>query len=333
MSFDKYRSQVLEYYKKELAAGRLFFAVPYPTPAKIKTGCLEVLETRYDTKDELFLRSYFRMGNSLEFGPAVRRFDTDKFRPLNSYLRDHSRNPSPEHIELLAWLIDYPGRPYRPSYELTYQTSAEARPTNTGTTATVDQADDLHGSTEVEIPSPVDREQEKMADQASEPSLFDSNGELSDRTNYGRPIRSFWKQKALYALCAMLLFSVGIVFWYVNTTKRTPKTGMVVPVIGQKGCVMWKDDHYEPISCQHSVNGLGSFGINESTVRNLKRITHPDTITPESIKKVWYVKVDGYLEYYTASGFHPIYTERRLKPLTAYMYNKYLFHYADKTKK
>ena len=332
MSFAEYQSQVLEYYQKEQAAGGLFFAFPYPTPAKIKAGCIEVIETRFDKKDKSFLRSYFKMGNSEDFDLAVRKFDTDKFRPLNSYLRDPSRNPSSEHIQLLAWLINFPDRPYRSSYELSVEPPGQVKTSDTGTSPTNGEVGNLPGSEATEIAPPVVHEEDKKADQAFGPSVSDGIGKITDWTDDGHQKKSFWTKKAWYALSAVLLFSVGTVFWYVKTAIRIPQTGMVISVIGQKdGCVIWADDHYEPVSCQQSVNGLGSFGLNERTVRDLKRITLPDTITLKSLRKVWYVKIDGHLEYYTSAGFHPVHTERRLKPLTAYMYNKYLFHYADKT--
>lgn len=331
MNFAEYRSQVLEHYQKEQAAGKLFFAFPYPTPAKIKAGCIEVIETRFDKKDKPFLRSYFKMGNSEDFDLAVRKFDTDKFRPLNSYLRDPSRNPSSEHIQLLAWLIDFPDRPYRSSYELLIEPPAEAKTSDTDTSSINSEVNDRSGSDATEIAPPVVQDDDKKADQVLGPSVPDGIGDMVDRSNDGHQKKSIWRKKALYPLCATLLFSVGIVFWYVNTPTRILQTGMVVPVIGQKGCVIWTDDHYEPVSCKQAVNGLGSFGLEASMVRNLKRITLPDTITTKSLRKVWYVKIDGHLEYYTAAGFHPVHIERRLKPLTAYMYNKYLFHYADKT--
>lgn len=331
MSFAEYQSQVLEYYQKEQAAGGLFFAFPYPTPAKIKAGCIEVLETRFDKKDKSFLRSYFKMGNSEDFDLAVRKFDTDKFRPLNSYLRDPSRNPSSEHIQLLSWLIDFPDRPYRSSYELSVEPLTKATTLDTGISSTHGQVDDLPVSDATDIAPPIVQEEEKKADQAFGPSVSNEIAEMTDRGNDGHQKKSFWTKKLRYALCATLLFLVGIVFWYANNATRIPQTGKVVPVIGQKGCVIWADVHYEPVACKQAVNGLGSFGLDESTVRNLKRITLPDTITPKSLRKVWYVKIDGRLEYYTSAGFHPVHTERRLKPLTTYMYNKYLFHYADKT--
>ncbi len=42
----------------------------------------------------------------------IQRCDTDKFRPLVNYLRGRSESTDEKNIELLAWLIDFPGRPW-----------------------------------------------------------------------------------------------------------------------------------------------------------------------------------------------------------------------------
>ena len=333
MTFAEYQSQVLEDYQRKQAAGSLSFALPYPTPARIKAGCIEVLETRFEKADESFLRSYFKMGNSQDFGHAVRRYDTDKFRPLNSYLRDPLRNPSPEHIQLLAWLINFSDRPYKSSYELLYNQPERTATANGFGSATNAREDPLPGSDTVEDELPVVPKHEVERKVFADGPGQEEFGERINGTPNGVQTKSFLTKKALYSIGAVILFAVVVFYWSPIKPNRGPESRKVFPVLGQKGCVVWADDHYEPSPCKQSINALGSFGLEASTVRNLKRITRPDTITPKSLRKVWYVKIDDHLEYYTVAGFHPVHTERRLKPLTAYMFNKYLFHYSDKTKK
>jgi hypothetical protein len=49
----------------------------------------------------------------------------------------------------------------------------------------------------------------------------------------------------------------------------------------------------------------------------------PDTLTQRALGHVWYSKIDGLVEFYTAGGIHPVHRERRLRPLTAYILQKY----------
>jgi hypothetical protein len=69
----------------------------------------------------------------------------------------------------------------------------------------------------------------------------------------------------------------------------------------------------------------GNALINNFTLKGqrFKKITKPDTLTSSSLGHVWYSKIDGAVEFYTADGFHPVHTERRLKPMTVLIMNKY----------
>jgi len=51
-----------------------------------------------------------------------------------------------------------------------------------------------------------------------------------------------------------------------------------------------------------------------------------DTLTKNSLGKVWYSKIDGKVEFFTSAGFHPVHIDRRLKPLTDYMIKKYVYN-------
>jgi len=43
-----------------------------------------------------------------------------------------------------------------------------------------------------------------------------------------------------------------------------------------------------------------------------------------AIGYVWYVKLNGTIEFYTAEGYHPVRRELRLLPITLYMINKHI---------
>jgi hypothetical protein len=87
----------------------------------------------------------------------------------------------------------------------------------------------------------------------------------------------------------------------------------------------WANDHYEPISCNKRPNDttIAVIALDSVKQQHFKRITHADTLTASSIGKVWYVKVNGGLEYYTSAGEHPLYPEKRLLPLTIHILDKY----------
>ena len=92
------------------------------------------------------------------------------------------------------------------------------------------------------------------------------------------------------------------------------------------GCMIWSEDHYQAVSCEQKSGEMSVIAVDTARLNHFEKITKPDTITGRSLGKVWYLKIDGEIEYYTAGGPHPIHTERQLHPLTLYMLNKYIRH-------
>jgi hypothetical protein len=88
-------------------------------------------------------------------------------------------------------------------------------------------------------------------------------------------------------------------------------------------CMYWAGDHYQMSSCDIKLGDTGMIAFDEQKAR-LKRINRPDTISYKAIGRVWYVKIDKGIEYYTAGGFHPIEYKKKLKPITVYMIDKYI---------
>lgn len=88
-------------------------------------------------------------------------------------------------------------------------------------------------------------------------------------------------------------------------------------------CMYWNSDHYEPISCNQKPpdSSLAVIALDKRRIEQFKKITRADTLTAASIGKVWYIRINGQVEYYTDGGPHPIYPERRLLKLTATILN------------
>lgn len=95
-------------------------------------------------------------------------------------------------------------------------------------------------------------------------------------------------------------------------------------IIDNKNCMYWTGEHYEAISCEQTVDDVAIIAKDTVKLNHLKKIMHPDTLTLNSLGKVWYVKTYEGLEFYTSDGFHPIYSEKRLKPITPRIINKYI---------
>ncbi|WP_158829305.1 hypothetical protein [Mucilaginibacter lacusdianchii] len=333
MTFAEYESLVLKDYKKKKAAGSLSLGFPHPTPAKLRDACLEALETRFDKKDEPFLRKYFKMGTSNDFSQAVWQLGVNKFKKVSNFLNDASSSTHALNIELLAWLIDYKERPYKPDYARMYETrdAVEAAVSENSSFSIAMPAS--NETAHIQPMQPLtnlfqqqDEQPEQDHREKDEPATTGFSSKPEDQSVEKK---SFLRKR--YVLLLLLLPLGGAVWLLAPRQKQEPSHAVVQPVAGLNQCVIWAEDHYQPVACTGQLQNQNVPALKPSTVAGLKQITQPDTITKNGIGHVWYIKINGHMEYYTAGGFHPIETDRRLKPLTLYIYNKYLYDYTDKT--
>jgi hypothetical protein len=109
---ENYRIEIQRFYEKKKSSGELSLNLMYPTAAKLRNECLALFRTGLNDADYRTLKSFMERPDSEELHEsAIRRFDPDKFKPLNNFLRKGT-NTDEKNIELLAWLIDFRPRPY-----------------------------------------------------------------------------------------------------------------------------------------------------------------------------------------------------------------------------
>lgn len=115
---EQYRADIWQFYQNKKKSGELSLNLKHPTAAKLRNECLLLFRKGLDRADYRTLRSFLgRPDNEEIYESAIRRFDPDKFKPLNNFLRKGT-NTDEKNIELLAWLIDFQPRPYS-NYRLT----------------------------------------------------------------------------------------------------------------------------------------------------------------------------------------------------------------------
>jgi hypothetical protein len=133
----------------------------------------------------------------------------------------------------------------------------------------------------------------------------------------GLPLKNR-KRLIIYILVSLAVVTGGYLAYY-NVAHR---------LTGNERCMYWDDDHYQPIDCNEKPPHGQSQPIVQLVIR-LKRITRPDTLTPYSVRKVWYANYNGRVEFFTAKGLYPPDTSRRLLPMTDHILKKYVYHIAD----
>jgi len=132
------------------------------------------------------------------------------------------------------------------------------------------------------------------------------------------------KRKIIIPAVVLLLTGAAI---YLALHKQSPATlSTRLSPGGKEECMYWTGERYQPVSCSQKLGDTAVIALDSFKVAHFKKIMQPDTLTGYSVKKVWYAKINGGIEFYTAPGFHPLHSEKRLLPLTVYILNKYVRH-------
>jgi hypothetical protein len=286
----EYRKLVLDDFEQKLAAGILPPEIIAPTRKSLRDHSIKVCTERYRKKDEPLLKSFFgEKENPAAYLIAVQKAEAEKFRTLNNFLKDRSKGTSFTNISILAWMIDFEPRPFREELELP-----------------------LIGASELEIISePI------LARQPESPELPpvpDNSNPIGDKTEKPLPTEKPGVVR-LWAYATGLLF-VSLTAYYFFTHHG-------LTTIDKGGCMIWRGEKYQQVPCNYkSEDGnVSAVPLNIAVLRHFKKIMKDDTLTVNSIGKVFCVKIDGKYEYYTDSAANPVYPEKPLRRLTPYIMN------------
>jgi hypothetical protein len=115
--YKDYLDDIIECYTTGKKNGDLPQRLIQPTSGSIKEECVSVCGSRFQKKDLRTLSAFFKVDNDQDaMLRAIHRCDRDRFKPLVNFLKGTTGNTDDLNIELLAWLIDFPGRPWAEEY-------------------------------------------------------------------------------------------------------------------------------------------------------------------------------------------------------------------------
>lgn len=305
--FDVYQELILRFYENKQRENDLSLNMVNPTPAKIKKECELVCHKRFSRKDGRVLEAFFEEGNDQPaILRAIRRCEADRFKPLIKFLRKETGSTSENNIELLAWLIDFNPRPF--------EVGRVYNPDEAGGKI-IDEGTHPHdpelNDPEPEMPSGKSAKPQNELYLPEAPALVRVKKKLN------------FKLIATPVMIAIVVLA-GI-FIYKEKGNTLPM-GIFAgsPVHNSGHCMYWAGDHYEPTPCTPKRGDTLLVELDSAKLFRLKKIIRPETITKDDIGRVAYIKLDDRIEYYTDTGFHPVYTHKRLKPLTKFMFDKYI---------
>jgi hypothetical protein len=306
--FADYQSQVLLTYHEKKAAGALSQNLINSTPARLRDECVAVFHQRYDHhEDEKTLSIFFSyQENEGAYLRAIQRFDTDKFKPLDRFLKGLIADTHPKNIELLAWLIDFGPRPYRWDFDYSAFGNHVHQPAEFLNVA--DRTLPEKTLTDNNINSDTAGQQDVAFTKSpyETPVLPGENKRPPVPDTRRLPL----KKKTMMLL---LIIPVSIVVYLA-----------LRPVNGPEQCMCWTGDHYQQVSCGKQLNDRAVYALDTFKLDHFKKITKPDTISPKAIGHTWYSKIDNVVEFFTSDGFHPVHVDRKLKPLTEHIRTRYI---------
>ncbi|HEU4473019.1 MAG TPA: hypothetical protein VFR58_18135 [Flavisolibacter sp.] len=299
-------------FRRKQTSGVLSLRLADSTRAKIKKECINVYKQRPNKRDERILEDFFgplEEGKSL--AQTIRAFDTDRFRPLDSFLKGQTEKTELKNIELLAWLIDFQPRPHvfgmpvpdHAAFAQSFPDNAGKSPVDTKSTAIIQS-------------SPGDPE--GIQEPTIEPDL-EQNAELAEKIPSGNtPSSNKYKRVLIAVLTAVSFAGMGYVLSKELLNKASAMNGT------SNGCMYWADTAYVEIPCSEQRNGMLTLPLDKEKMKTFKRIILTDTVTERSVGRIYYLQNNKSLELYTAGGNHPVEVTRSLRKLTAHMFNKYL---------
>jgi hypothetical protein len=151
---------------------------------------------------------------------------------------------------------------------------------------------------------------------AIEPVLGNKGTEESQPLRPEKMIKT--EKMRFYAFLLLPLILGSAAYWFFSTLQQQPT--------GREGCMIWVVDRYKPVECNDRSLPGAAIPIKGQLVEHFRKITRPDTLTPYSIRKVWYAKYNGRIEFFTSDGLYPLDTTRRLLPMTDHILDKYIYH-------
>jgi hypothetical protein len=283
----EYRKLVLDDFEQKLTAGVLPPELLAPTRKDLRDHCVKVCTERYKKKDEPLLKSFYGARNSpAEYLIAVQNADAEEFRTLNNFLRDRSKGTSFTNISMLAWMIDFEPRPFREDLEPPPPPAPK---------------------TEL-ISEPLLVSQTETPE--SPPVTGGKNPAEGEPENDRPAVKRLWG----YVIALLLLVSLPAYYFVTHDS---------FPAIEKGGCMIWTGEKYKRVSCSYKPEdrSISVIPLDTAVLRQFKKIMNTDTITANSIGKVFCVKINGKYEYYTDSAANPVYPERPLRRLTQFIMN------------
>lgn len=334
LAYPHYKNLVIAAYKKKLQNGELSPLLATITRGSIRQQCLNVYKERIqngEKEERNVLEAFFGIPPEGEnFASQIEFFNLNKFRQIEKLVKKGMKNPGSENVELLAWLIDFPHRPYGREVFLNAEEIAMINKTSEEPDNAESEEEDLIEDEmifEEDLTSLVDPGAFSESNQQDNAVLLKEDNQAGQTKEKHKQDTMQWvlsdsdkkKGKKKWLVHCLILGFVLIGGAYILWQRE--QNSQMIAGITNAGCMYWTGDHYEQTPCNPPQAGRLVLPFDKEKKDKFQRILRVDTITAWSIDKIYYIQNNGGYEFYTAGGMHPIETTRYLRKLTRTVFN------------
>lgn len=308
--FADYEKLVLEDYERKKSHNMLSSGLVHTTQAKLKKECVKLCRGKINGTDEKVIKDFCEEWDITKTCLYnIDKYDVDKFKPLSNFMKRLTESTDPKNIQLLAWLIDFPDRPF--DYTKRYPSPME-----------------LEAGSEVPDSDGVALGEALISSKDQTTTGVEEHNIVADKTAYGENLDTSansiqknpphiqmltqkWRfHRVVVAALLVIIGTGGYWLWH-----RTGPAG---------SCMYWSGDHYQLITCSQKIPNTPIMPLDTEKLNNFKKITLPDTITHRTKGRIWYSKINNKVEFFTAAGEHPEVFGRYLKPISDYIIDTYI---------
>lgn len=277
-----------------------------PTPAQLRDFYLRLFEKGLSEIDEEILKLFLEAKENYSLKRAIENCNIGKLKPIINFL-EGGNTENRARIEMAAILVDFEFRPFgkfkKEFSEEELKLISELRDTNF-----TDLPDEETKDKDVKEEEPKNEIIEILT-VVSEPP---TSPPIKVKRNI---LEIIYKRAKPIIIVTILVFGlIGAVIYF---------------AFFKNHCMQWSDDHYEVVDCSTKDNGNFNVVIPlDESLLDFRKLKACDTTTcfmKNGEAFVWYGKTSEGVDFFNdnGNGKHPE-TKATLRPVTHYMYNKYL---------
>jgi hypothetical protein len=330
-TFEDYKKAIQAKYEVEKEGVYFNFLSP-PSQANLRNLCWEIFNSNTNSDDLKTFHSFFDFEFDLEKRNHFKE-QTDRFRPIGSFLKGEKVPSNRFAVELAAILVDFQPRPYK-KYKERGIIGLE-HPVKNPNIPEVFLMKPLE-----EIPKNKSGEEENYKEEPEQDNGSPSDKLMAIATFGAIDVKIEDKEEVKQDVKGVVIIN-GLSLksrLFDKLFKRSKSTMLAVTLIFcliaaviylafiKKDCMQWTGDHYEIVDCTSEISRDSNDIIPlDKNLLDFRKIEVCDTTT--CFKKngdpiVWYSKNNNQVEFFNKDGKNPI-NDKRLRRITAYIFTKY----------